>query len=126
MSTRNGNRSRSDRQRRAKLHNRTRIRELRKALAQQETGAQQRSETGAEMRFVEYFSMAQSRHAMVSGRSLQEVPLAHFVRSRPHRRSGKTPTFIGRKTGFDLSVGRLQASGGLHRRCRLALSKATG
>jgi hypothetical protein len=46
MSTRNGNRSRADRQRRAKLHNRTRIRELRKALGQQETGAQQKSETG--------------------------------------------------------------------------------
>jgi hypothetical protein len=78
------------------------------------------------MRFVEYFSMAQSRHATVSGRALQEVPLVHFERCRPHRRSGKMRTFIGRKTGFDLSVGQLQASGGLHRRYRLALSKPTG
>jgi hypothetical protein len=32
------------------------------------------------VRLVEYFSMAQSRHAVVSGRSLPEVPHAHFVR----------------------------------------------
>jgi hypothetical protein len=46
MSIRNGNRSRFDRQRKARLLNRTRIRELRKALGKQEAGAQPKSETG--------------------------------------------------------------------------------
>jgi hypothetical protein len=32
-----------------------------------------------EVRRIEYFSMAQARHAMVSRRSLPEVPHAHFV-----------------------------------------------
>jgi hypothetical protein len=44
MSGRNGDRSRFHRQRRAKLHNRTRIRELRKALTSQETGSAAKSE----------------------------------------------------------------------------------
>ena len=36
MSHKNGNRSRFDRQRKSKMHNRTRIRELRKTLNHQE------------------------------------------------------------------------------------------
>ena len=40
MSGRNGDRSRFHRQRRAKLHNRTRIRELRKTLTAQEAGSE--------------------------------------------------------------------------------------
>jgi hypothetical protein len=44
MSRKNGDRSRFHRQRRAKLHNRTRIRELRKALGSLKTGSEQKSE----------------------------------------------------------------------------------
>jgi hypothetical protein len=45
MSRKNGDRSRFHRQRRAKLHNRTRIRELRKTLTAQETRSDQKSES---------------------------------------------------------------------------------
>jgi len=79
-----------------------------------------------EVRSVEDFSMAQGWYAMVSRCSLPEVPPAYFVRPRPQRRSGKTPTSLVRKTCADLPVGQLRASGGLHGRRRLALSKATG
>src|SRR2546426_7754526 len=51
-----------------------------------------------EVRFVEYFSMAQGRHAVVSRCSLPEVPHAHPVCPRPQRRSRKTPGSVGGKT----------------------------
>src|SRR5437667_12834409 len=79
-----------------------------------------------EVRFVEYFSMAQGRHAVVSRRSLPEVPRAHSVCPRPERRSGKTRSSIGRKTCVDLPAGELRTSGRLYRRGRLALSETTG
>src|SRR2546425_19866 len=79
-----------------------------------------------EVRFVEYFSMAQGRHAVVSRCSLPEVPHAHPVCPRPQRRSRKTPGSVGGKTCVDLPAGKLQTSGRLYRRCRLALSEATG
>lgn len=43
MSQRNGNRSRFDRQRKAKMHSRTRIRALRKALKQETTASKSQS-----------------------------------------------------------------------------------
>jgi hypothetical protein len=43
MSRRNGNRSRFDRQRNAKLHNRTRIREFRKTLKLHSGGSEAKS-----------------------------------------------------------------------------------
>jgi len=44
MSRRNGNRSRFDRHRKAKLHNRTRIREMRKTLAVHEGSSELKSQ----------------------------------------------------------------------------------
>src|SRR2546427_8213408 len=79
-----------------------------------------------EVRFVEYFSMAQGRHAVVSRCSLPEVPHAHSICPRQQRRSGKTAGYVGGKTCVDLPAGRLQTSGRLHGRGRLALSEATG
>ncbi len=46
MSRRNGDRSRFNRQRKAKLHDRTRIRDLRKTLKSQETDSAKKAATG--------------------------------------------------------------------------------
>jgi hypothetical protein len=45
MSQKNGNRSRFDVQRKAKMHERTRIRALQLALKQQKSGSDQKSES---------------------------------------------------------------------------------